>query len=104
MGADGVHSHRGPLIAALWRVNGPKAIKGTIAALGFNIFKGSPYNKAFYVDVCNALRDPGKGPQGGLDVHRGGYRELFEGSPILSKYPAFTADHHAVDFSAITCG
>ena len=34
--------------------NGPKAIKGTIAALP-SIFKGSPYNKAFYVDLLCML-------------------------------------------------
>ena len=77
--------------------NGPKAIKGTIAALP-SIFKGSPYNKAYYVDVlCMLYEILAKVRKEGLMSIEGDI-ENPEGSPILSKYPAFTADHHAVDF------
>ena len=77
--------------------NGPKAIKSTIAALP-TIFKGSPYNKAFYIDVlCMLYEILAKVRKEGLMSIEGDI-ENPEGSPILSKYPAFTADHHAVDF------
>lgn len=77
--------------------NGPKAIKSTIAALP-TIFKGSPYSKAFYIDVlCMLYEILAKVRKEGLMSIEGDI-ENPEGSPILSKYPAFTADHHAVDF------
>ena len=77
--------------------NGLGAIKGTVAALP-TIFKGSPYSKAFYIDVlCMLYEILAKVRKEGLMSIEGDI-ENPEGSPILSKYPAFTADHHAVDF------
>ena len=77
--------------------NGIKAIKATVGALP-SIFKGSPYNKAFYIDLLAMLYEIlSKVRKEGLmsienDV------ENPDSSPIFSKYPAFMADHHAVDF------
>jgi chemotaxis protein MotA len=63
--------------------NGPKAIKGTIAALP-TIFKGSPYNKAFYVDLlCMLYEILAKVRKEGLMSIEGDI-ENPEGSPILS--------------------
>ncbi len=77
--------------------NGMPAIKATVAALP-SVFKGSGYNKAFYMDVLAMLYEIlAKVRKEGLmsieaDV------ENPESSPIFSKYPNFLADHHAVDF------
>ncbi|MCB1955493.1 MAG: flagellar motor stator protein MotA [Rhodocyclaceae bacterium] len=77
--------------------NGIKSIKATVGALP-SIFKGSPYNKAFYIDLLAMLYEIlSKVRKEGLmsienDV------ENPESSAIFSKYPAFMADHHAVDF------
>ena len=77
--------------------NGIPAIKATLGALP-SIFKGSPYNKAFYIDLLAMLYEIlAKVRKEGLmsienDV------ESPESSPIFSKYPAFMADHHAVEF------
>ena len=77
--------------------NGIKAIKATVGALP-SIFKGSPYNKAFYVDLLAMLYEIlSKVRKEGLMSIEGDV-ENPEGSPIFSKYPAFMADHHAVDF------
>ncbi|MCB1927555.1 MAG: flagellar motor stator protein MotA [Rhodocyclaceae bacterium] len=77
--------------------NGIKAIKATVGALP-SIFKGSPYNKAFYVDLLAMLYEIlSKVRKEGLMSIEGDV-ENPESSPIFSKYPAFMADHHAVDF------
>ncbi|MDD3354058.1 flagellar motor stator protein MotA [Zoogloea sp.] len=77
--------------------NGPRAIKSTIAALP-TVFKGSPYSKAYYVDVlCMLYEILAKVRKEGLMSIEGDI-ENPESSPIFAKYPGFTADHHAVDF------
>ena len=77
--------------------NGIKAIKATVGALP-SIFKGSPYNKAFYVDLLAMLYEIlSKLRKEGLMSIEGDV-ENPDSSPIFSKYPAFMADHHAVDF------
>lgn len=87
----------GLMIGGFVAGNGMAAIKATMAALP-SVFKGSSYNKAFYVDVLAMLYEIlAKVRKEGLmsieaDV------ENPESSPIFSKYPNFLADHHAVDF------
>jgi chemotaxis protein MotA len=87
----------GLMIGGFVAGNGMAAIKATVAALP-SVFKGSSYNKAFYVDVLAMLYEIlAKVRKEGLmsieaDV------ENPESSPIFSKYPNFLADHHAVDF------
>lgn len=77
--------------------NGVKAMKATLGALP-SIFKGSPYSKAFYIDLLAMLYEIlAKVRKEGLmsienDV------ENPESSAIFSKYPAFMGDHHAVEF------
>jgi flagellar motor component MotA len=87
----------GLMIGGFVAGNGMPAIKATVAALP-TVFKGSSYNKAFYVDVLAMLYEIlSKVRKEGLmsieaDV------ENPEASPIFSKYPKFLSDHHAVDF------
>ncbi len=77
--------------------NGIRAIKATVGALP-GIFKGSSYDKAFYVELLAMLYEIlAKVRKEGLmsiesDV------ENPESSPIFGKYPAFVADHHALEF------
>lgn len=77
--------------------NGMPAIKATAGALP-NVFKGSVYSKAFYVDLLAMLYEIlSKVRKEGLMSIEGDI-ENPEASPIFSKYPAFMGDHHAVDF------
>jgi chemotaxis protein MotA len=77
--------------------NGAKAIKGTLGALP-SVLKGSAYNKAYYVDVLALMYELlAKVRKEGLMSIEGDI-ENAESSPIFSKYPAFMADHHAVEF------
>lgn len=77
--------------------NGIKAIKATVGALP-GVFKGSAYSKAFYMDLLAMLYEIlSKVRKEGLMSIEGDV-ENPESSPIFSKYPAFLADHHAVEF------
>ncbi|MBK1680017.1 flagellar motor stator protein MotA [Rhodocyclus tenuis] len=77
--------------------NGMKAIKATIAALP-SLFKGSKFNKALYVDLLALLFEIlAKVRKEGLMSIEGDV-ENAEQSPIFSKYPSITADHHVMEF------
>lgn len=78
---------------------GGKPLKGVIKALP-KIFKGSPYNKAFFMDLF-ALHFEllSKVRKEGLMSIEGDV-ENPEGSPIFSKYPSVVHDHHVTDFIA----
>lgn len=77
--------------------NGGAPLKATIKALP-TVFKGSPYNKAFYMELFTLLFEIlSKVRKEGLmsveaDV------ENPESSPVFSKYPAVLHDHHVVEF------
>ncbi|MBA4709491.1 flagellar motor stator protein MotA [Aquitalea aquatica] len=77
--------------------NGGAPMKATIKALP-TVFKGSPYNKAFYMELFTLLFEIlSKVRKEGLmsveaDV------ENPESSPVFSKYPAVLHDHHVVEF------
>lgn len=77
--------------------NNIKVIKAVVGALP-GIFKGSPYNKAYYMDVLALLFELlSKVRKEGLmsienDV------ENPEASPIFSKYPDILHDHHVTEF------
>jgi chemotaxis protein MotA len=87
----------GLMIGGFVASNGPRAVKAVIAGLP-TIFKGSPYNKAMYIDLLALMFEIlGKVRKEGLmsieaDV------ENPESSPIFGKYPSVTADAHAVEF------
>ncbi len=77
--------------------NDIKVIKATVGALP-SIFKGSKYNKALYVDLLAMLFEVlAKVRKEGLmsiesDV------ENPDQSPIFSKYPLISSDHHVMEF------
>lgn len=77
--------------------NDIKHIKATVAALP-SVLKGSPYNKALYMDVLGMLFEIlSKVRKEGLMSIEGDV-ENPDASPIFSKYPNVMADHHVQDF------
>jgi chemotaxis protein MotA len=87
----------GLMIGGLVAGNGMKAIKATMGALP-SIFKGSAYNKAFYTDLLSMMYELlTKVRKEGLMSIEGDIDNP-DASPILSQYPNFLKDHHAVEF------
>jgi chemotaxis protein MotA len=87
----------GLLIGGFIAGNGTKAIKATLAALP-TILKGSPLNKALYMDLLAMLFEIlSKVRKEGLMAIEGDI-ENPEASPIFSKYPAIAHDHHVMEF------
>ncbi|MDP2811950.1 MAG: flagellar motor stator protein MotA [Rhodocyclaceae bacterium] len=77
--------------------NGTKAIKATMAALP-TVLKGSPFNKALYMDLLAMLFEIlAKVRKEGLMSIEGDI-ENSEASPIFSKYPGISHDHHVMEF------
>lgn len=77
--------------------NGTKAIKATLAALP-TVLKGSPYNKALYMDLLAMLFEIlSKVRKEGLMAIESDI-ENAEASPIFSKYPSICHDHHVMEF------
>ncbi|WP_018152051.1 flagellar motor stator protein MotA [Leeia oryzae] len=76
---------------------GGKPLKATLKALP-SVFKGSPFNKAFYMDLFAVLFELlTKVRKEGLMSIEGDVEEP-EKSPIFSKYPKILHDHHLIDF------
>jgi chemotaxis protein MotA len=77
--------------------NGPRSLKVVLGAIP-SVLKGSPYNKALYMDLLAMLFEVlAKVRKEGLmsiesDV------ENPEGSAIFSKYPSISHDHHVMEF------
>ena len=77
--------------------NDLKAIKATIAALP-SVFKGSKYNRTLYVDLLAMLFEVlSKVRKEGLMSIEGDVENPHD-SPIFSKYPAISHDHHVMEF------
>lgn len=77
--------------------NDLKIIKATVGALP-SVFKGSKFNKAFYVDALAMLFEIlSKVRKEGLMSIEGDI-ENPDASPIFSKYPAIVHDHHIMEF------
>jgi len=77
--------------------NNIKVIKATVAAVP-GVLKGSPYNKAYYVDALALLFEIlSKVRKEGLMSIEGDV-ENPESSAIFSKYPNIVADHHVLEF------
>ncbi len=77
--------------------NTVSVIKATIGALP-SVLKGSPYSKAYYVDALALLFEIlSKVRKEGLMSIEGDI-ESPEASPIFSKYPNITSDHHVLEF------
>jgi len=87
----------GAAVGAFVVANGGAPLKATVKALP-TVFKGTPYNKAFYMELFTLLFEIlSKVRKEGLmsveaDV------ENPEASPVFSKYPAVLHDHHVVEF------
>ncbi|MFN3984107.1 MAG: flagellar motor stator protein MotA [Rhodocyclaceae bacterium] len=89
----------GLMIGGFVAGNGSKAIKATLGALP-GALKGSPYNKALYMDVLALLYELlAKVRKEGLMSIENDI-ENPEASPVFGKYPSVMADHHAVEFMA----
>jgi chemotaxis protein MotA len=77
--------------------NGTKAIKATLAALP-SVLKGSSLNKAHYMELLAMLFEVlAKVRKEGLMAIEGDI-ESPEASPIFSKYPGISSDHHVMEF------
>ena len=77
--------------------NDIKVIKATIGALP-SIFKGSKFSKALYVDLLAMLFEVlSKVRKEGLMSIENDVENPHE-SPIFSKYPAISHDHHVMEF------
>jgi len=87
----------GAATGAFFVANPPKVIKATLKALP-GVLKGSRFSKALYLETLSLLYDIlAKVRKEGLmsveaDV------DAPEQSPIFTKYPKATADHHVVEF------
>ncbi len=77
--------------------NDIKIIKATVAAVP-GVFKGSPYNKNYYIDTLALLFEIlAKVRKEGLMSIEGDI-ENPDSSPVFSKYPAIVGDHHVLEF------
>jgi chemotaxis protein MotA len=75
---------------------GPQ-LKGILKAAP-GVFKGSPYNKAFYLDLYALLYEIlAKVRKEGLMSIEGDV-ETPDSSPMFAKYPAVAKDHHIIEF------
>ncbi|NMG48388.1 flagellar motor stator protein MotA [Azoarcus communis] len=87
----------GLMIGGFVASNGPKAIKATLGSLGSAV-KGSKYNRALYVDLLAMMFEIlAKVRKEGLMSIENDI-ENPDSSPIFSKYPSVTSDHHVVEF------
>lgn len=77
--------------------NNAKSVKATLKALP-EIFKGSKYNKALYMDLLALLFEIlSKVRKEGLMSIEGDI-ETPDASPLFSKYPSIVNDHHLIEF------
>ena len=87
----------GLLLGGFIAGNGAKAIKATVAALP-TVLKGSPFNKALYMDLLAMLFEVlAKVRKEGLMAVEADI-ENPEGSAIFSQYPSVSHDHHVLEF------
>ncbi|WP_374399032.1 flagellar motor stator protein MotA [Niveibacterium sp.] len=87
----------GLMIGGLVAGNSLKTIKSVAGAVP-GVFKGSPYNKAMYVDLLAMLYEIlAKVRKEGLMSIENDI-ENPDSSAIFGKYPSVTADHHAMEF------
>jgi len=87
----------GGAFGAFIAANTPHGIKHTISGL-VSCFKGSKLSKAFYMELLALLFELlAKVRKEGLMSLENDVEEP-EKSPIFSKYPSITSDHHVVEF------
>lgn len=87
----------GGAVGAMIVGSGPKVMKATFKALP-TIFKGSKYNKALYMELLALLFEIlAKVRKEGLMSIESDVEDP-HASPIFSKYPTISHDHHVVEF------
>ncbi len=87
----------GLTIGSFVAANDMKVIKATMAALP-SLFKGSKFNKAAYVDLLAMLFEVlAKVRKEGLMSIENDVENPHD-SPIFSKYPSISHDHHVMEF------
>jgi chemotaxis protein MotA len=87
----------GSAIGAFLVGNSGKTIKATLKDLP-NVFKGSRYNKVLYMELMALLYEIlAKVRKEGLMSIEADVEEPKE-SPLFTKYPLISAEHHAVEF------
>lgn len=87
----------GGAVGAMIVGSGPKVMKATFKALP-SIFKGSKYNKALYMELLALLFEIlAKVRKEGLMSIESDVEDP-HASPIFSKYPTISHDHHVVEF------
>jgi chemotaxis protein MotA len=87
----------GLMVGAFIAGNNLKVMKGVLGALP-GLFKGSRYNKAYYVDVLALLFEllTKVRKEGLMSIEND--VENPESSPIFSRYPDILHDHHVTEF------
>ncbi|WP_230370990.1 motility-associated protein [Paludibacterium denitrificans] len=77
--------------------NGGTPLKATLKALP-TVFKPTPYNKAFYMELFSLLFEilTKVRKEGLMSVEAD--VDNPEASPVFTKYPAISGDHHVVEF------
>ena len=87
----------GSAIGAFLVGNSGKSIRATLKDLP-NVFKGSKYNKALYMQLMALLYEIlAKVRKEGLMSIEADVEEPKE-SPLFAKYPVISAEHHAIEF------
>lgn len=87
----------GGALGAMLVSSGPKVMKATFKALP-SIFKGSKYTKALYMELLTLLFEIlAKVRKEGLMSIESDVEDP-HASPIFSKYPTISHDHHVVEF------
>jgi chemotaxis protein MotA len=87
----------GGALGAMVVSSGPKVMKATLKALP-SVFKGSKYNKALYMELLALLFEIlAKVRKEGLMSIESDVEDP-HASPIFSKYPTISHDHHVVEF------
>jgi chemotaxis protein MotA len=87
----------GAAAGAFFVANSPKVVKATIGAIP-KAFKGSKINRAMYMDLLAMMYEIlGKVRKEGLMSIEGDI-ETPDSSPIFSKYPQISSDHHLIEF------
>ncbi len=87
----------GGALGAFFVGNSSKAVKATLKAFP-SVFKGSKYSKDTYMELMALLYELlGKMRKEGLMSIEGDVERPHE-SPLFSKYPKITSDHHIIEF------
>ena len=87
----------GGAIGAMIAAQGAKGMKSTIASIPL-MFKNSPYNKPFYMDLFAMMFEIlSKVRKEGLMSIETDIEDPHS-SPIISKYPSIAKDHHLTEF------